>query len=107
MASLSLRTFLRAVVLRATADSSTPAAVCEGIISGNFTSSVIDGRTVIETAEAGGATKFLLPSGLTPGEIMNMAARALDWIEAQPNPAAPGLPTEIKRLRPCFSRVTL
>ena len=107
MGALSMRTFVRAVVLKATADSITPAAVCKAIVSGNFESSVINGRTVIETAEAGGATKFLLPAGLTPGEVMNMASRALDYIESQPNPAAPALPTEIKRLRPCFSRVTL
>ena len=107
MATLSLTTFVQAVILKARRDGATPAAVAEGILSGNFASAVVNGRTVIRTSEAGGSTEFALPQGLTPAELIDLAGRALRWIESEPDPANPGLPRPVKRLRVCFDRATL
>lgn len=106
---VSLRTFIRTVRLQAESvgGSATPASICEGLLTGLFESSIENGRTIIRSAEAGGMTEFAIPAGLTPSEVMNLATQALDWIEAQDTPENPELPTDVRRLRPCFSRVTL
>lgn len=107
MAKLSLTTFVQAVILKARRDGTTPAAVADGILSGNFASAVVNGRTVIRTSEAGGSTEFALPAGLTPPELIELAGHGLRWIESQPDPANPGLPRQAKRLRVCFDRARL
>lgn len=107
MARISLRTFIQIAQLKATKESTTAKAVVESIVLGAFESSVVNGRTVIRSVEGGGETEFSLPEGLTPAELIELAGRALEWIEAQTDPNNPGLPQTVKRLRVCFNRGTL
>lgn len=107
MGSPSLRTVLRAIALHAESAGKAPAEVARALVLGQFQSSVLNGRTVIRTSEAGGNTEFSLPEGLGPGEVMELGARALDWIEAQTDPTAPGLPRVSRRLRAAFDRARL
>lgn len=105
--ALSLTTFIQAAQLRATQANTTAKAVIEAILLGQFTSSVANGRTIIQTAEAGGSVQFAIPDGLSPAEVMEMAGRALRWIESQPDPDNPGRPREIRRLRVSFDRAVI
>lgn len=104
---LSLTTFVQLAKLRATQASTTPLAICQAIALGQFTTSITNGRTVIETAEAGGMVKFEIPQGISPAEVTELAAKAIRWIEAQPNPANPAVPRPIRRLRATFNRAIL
>lgn len=93
--------------MQAAATSTTPALVAKALVLGHFTSSVQNGRTVIRSSEAGGLTEFAFPDGLTPGEVIEVAGRALEWIEAQADPLVPALPRISRRLRFCFDRASL
>jgi hypothetical protein len=105
--ALSLTTFIQAAQLRATQANTTAKAVIEAILIGQFTSSVAKGRTVIQTSEAGGSVQFAIPDGLSPAEVMEMAGRALRWIDSRPDPNNPGLPREVTRLRVSFDRASI
>ena len=107
MAQVSLTTFIQAANLKAAKDGVTVKAVVEAIVLGQFESSVVNGRTIVSTSEAGGSVEFSLPEGLTPGELLELASAALRWIEAQADPDNPGVPRQVKRLRACFDRATL
>lgn len=104
---ITLSTFVRAAQLKATQGDTPLRAVLEGILIGHFKSTVANGRTVIATTEAGGSTQFTLPAGLTPPEVMEMAGRALRWIDSRPDPANPGLPNTVKRLRVSFRKARI
>lgn len=104
---MNLRTFVHALTLRAGAASKTPAEVARAIVLGQFTSAVENGRTLIRTNEAGGGVEFVIPEGLTPANIIDLGTRALEHIEAQPDPTKPGLPRVTRRLRFTFDRASL
>ncbi len=105
--AISLTTFIQAAQLQATRSATTAKAVIEAILVGQFQSSVSNGRTIIQTAEAGGSVQFAIPDGLSPAEVTELAGRALRWIDARPNPNSPGLPREIRRLRVTFNRAQI
>jgi hypothetical protein len=91
--------------LRATADGKTLRAILEGILTRQFTVSIESGRHVVSTAEAGGATEFGMVPGLPPGKLISLASKALEWLDKPGNEASTtALPTQVKRLRPCYSR---
>jgi hypothetical protein len=104
---LSLTTFIQLAKLRATQASTTPRAIVEAIALGQFTTSVANGRTVVQTMEAGGSVQFEIPPGLSPVEVTELAGKALRWIDAQPDPNNPALPRQIRRLRATFNRAIL
>jgi hypothetical protein len=55
--AISLTTFIQAAQLQATRSATTAKAVIEAILVGQFQSSVSNGRTIIQTAEAGGSSE--------------------------------------------------
>jgi hypothetical protein len=103
MAAITLSTFIQALRLKAARDGKTPKEVAEAILLGQFNSSVVNGRTVIQTSEAGGSTQFTLPSGLTPADVMELAAEVI----RRNVTADSALPQRVHRLRVCFDRATL
>jgi hypothetical protein len=105
--AISLTTFIQTAQLRATQAGTTAKAVIEAILVGQFQSSVSNGRTIIQTAEAGGSVQLAIPDGLSPAEVTELAGRALPWIEARPDPNNPGLPREVRRLRVTFGRARI
>lgn len=62
---------------------------------------------MIRTSEAGGSTDFVLPAGLEPAELLELAVRALEWVQAQPEPDNPALPGRIRHYRVCFDKATI
>jgi hypothetical protein len=103
MAAITLSTFILALRLKADRDGKTPKEVAEAILLGQFSASVVNGRTVIRTSEAGGSTEFALPTGLTPAEVMELAAEAIR--RNVTTTSAP--PQRTRRLRVCFDRASL
>ena len=99
--------FLQGTMLKAAKDGLTPQVVLETILRGLFEATIVNGRTVIRTAEAAGSTDFVLPEGLTPIEVMNLASLTLAYVLAQPDPSHPALPRIVKRFRFTFDRAQL
>jgi hypothetical protein len=69
--AISLTTFIQAAQLRAAQAGTTAKAVIEAILVGQFQSSVSNGRTIIQTAEAGGSVQFAIPDGLPLRKSLN------------------------------------
>ncbi|MFM7103090.1 MAG: hypothetical protein ACKO3N_18215 [Verrucomicrobiota bacterium] len=101
-----MSTFVRAAKLKATAGGTSLRAVLECILLGQFNSSVVNGRTVISTSEAGGSVQFEILDGLGPARVAELAGEALDWLDSLPaeQQANPIPPRRIRRLRVSFSR---
>lgn len=104
---ISLSTFVQAANLKAAQANTTTRAVLESILLGHFSSTATNGRTVIATNEAGGSVQFVLPEGLTPTEVMELAGRGLRWIATRPDQDNPGVPKTIKRLRVSFRKARI
>ena len=80
MANVSLTAFIQAAKLKAAKDGVTVKAVVEAIVLGQFESSVVNGRTIVSTSEAGGSV-----------DLAGVALRSgLEWIEQ----ALPHVPPE-------------
>jgi predicted metal-dependent hydrolase len=100
-----LRAFIRAAQAQAVTigGSATAKSVLMIIITGQFTSTAQNGRTLIESSEAGGTVRFTIPNSLGPAEVTQLAEEAIEWLEA--NTAADGSTPalkRVKRLRFCF-----
>ncbi len=89
MAKITMPAFLLGTKLKAAKDGLTPQVVLETIVRGLFEATVVNGRTVIRTSERAGSTDFVLPEGLTPAEVLNLAQQTLAYVLAQPDPANP------------------
>ena len=107
MPQITMRAFLHGTTLKAAKDGVTPATVLKTILEGLFSATVVNGRTVISTSEAAGSTNFVLPDGLTPVEVMNLASEALIYVNAQSDPTNPILPGPVRRFRVTFDRAQL
>lgn len=82
-----------------------PKSALVPILTGHYTSSVQDGKTLIQTSEAGGSVQFMVPMGYGPLDIMALVEEAIQFIEAQPDPANINLKTKrVKMLRVSFGR---
>ena len=100
-----MRALVRAAILQGRQDQKSPQAVLEAVLLGQFTSSVTNGSTVVETSEAGGSVRFVLPGGLSPSEVITLMERAISWIELQTDPTNPALPRLTKRLFADFRQI--
>jgi hypothetical protein len=87
----------------------TPTQVLEGILLGKFNAEITDGKILIHSAEAGGATQFALLPDMSPAEIVDLLMETITWIQTQPDPANPCVypPRRIKRLRASFAKATI
>lgn len=81
-------------------------ALCQSLHRKHF-EIVRDGLVVTQTGEAGGTMELSFPPGISAAGIALLASRALEWIDAQPNPDKPRAPRRITRLRATFNRARL
>jgi len=100
---VDLRTFWRIIALQAARTGKTPRAICEALLLTQYSMSIENGRTVVETTDAGGSTRFGLPGSLNASEIAALASAALDHIDV----SGSTLPQAVRRLRPTFDRASL
>jgi|SRR5579884_956527 len=99
---LVVRAIVRAAI---EANQGNPKAALVQIISGHYSTSVSDGKTLVHAEEAGGAVQFMVPQGYGPLEIMALVEEAIQFIEAQPDQSNICLKTRrIKFFRFSFGR---
>lgn len=106
MAAITKAAFLRCAKLRVAqlGGGATVRSVIESIALGHFTSSVINGETIVSTSRDGVSVSVVFPDGMSPADLVNMASEVLEWIERQPDPNNPGNMESVRRLRVCFNR---
>lgn len=107
MAAISLRVFIQAASIYAQTEGVRVLDVCRGVLASKFRAAVVNGRTVLSATDEGSGTTWSLPDGLKESDVLELAGRAVEWIESRPNPASPGLPRRITRLRVTFDRASL
>lgn len=102
---------MRAMVLgavRTAVAPKTPIQVLEDIVIGRFRTEISDGKTVIAATEGGGSVTFSLPAELGPGDVTELAMRAIAFIRSCPDPNNPPLyPRIIRRLRASFAKAVI
>src|SRR5579884_1336965 len=97
---------IRAIV-RAAVDASpqNPKGALMPILTGHYSTSVADGKTLVHTEEAGGSVQFMMPQGFGPLDIMALIEEAIQFIDAQPDPTNICLTTRrIKKFNFSFGR---
>lgn len=102
------RFLLRNALVRAAKlhNPTSPQSALEHLIVGKFLVEVHDGKTVVRTEEAGGSI-FFATADLGPGQVLELAEEALQWLMTQTDPTNPPLnPRRITRLRASFGQVT-
>lgn len=104
---MTLRVFVRTCKLAAAEKGVTLRVILNGILSRQFSVLLEDGRWVVSTAEAGGATEFGEARGLPASRISTLASNAIDWLDEQGTETPDGLPEKVNRYRVCFGRYTL
>ncbi len=115
MASVSrqflIRGLVRAAKARATAlgGSNTLVSVLTGLLTTQFNLSVVNGRVIVSTAEAGGSVSFATGGEISsPEGFIALVEEALEWVEQQADPNNPNLsPRQVTRLRATFEHLTL
>lgn len=96
---------LRRLIIRGArlASPSDPKAVLSGYLSGNFTTTIKNGKTIVKVNGNGLDVEFLIPDSFTMSQIMEEVEQALTWLEAQSDPTdVTQLPRAIKRLQASF-----
>lgn len=102
-----IRHFARAAQIYARANQSTLRAVLNGIILRQFSTNVVDGRSVVSVAVGGTQTTFDAAGDFTPEGLICMANESLDWASTFPDPDNPDFTAQrVKRLRVSFARAT-
>lgn len=106
-----IRALVRAAKARATTlgGGATILTVLAGLLTTQFNLTLLNGRVVVSTAEAGGSVTFATGGEIsTPEAFMALVEEALEWVEQQPDPNNPNLsPRHITRLRATFENLTL
>jgi hypothetical protein len=70
--------------------------------------SVVNGQTILSTAEAGGSVTFTFDRAYTPAELATMAEEALEWVSTLVAPENPPLDVpRYNRLHPTFRKAVL
>lgn len=103
---MDLRTFWDICSAEADATGLTIKALCHSLHRKHF-EILRDGTVITQIGEAGGTTELNFAPGITASAIATLASRALEWIDAQPNPDKPRAPRRITRLRATFNRARL
>jgi hypothetical protein len=76
---LEVRILVRALKLQLTGGNSLVGAL-NALVTQKWAASVVNGQTVLSTAEAGGSVTFAFDRAFTPAELATMAEEALEWV---------------------------
>lgn len=83
-------------------------AALNALLLQKWTSSVINGHTVLSTTEAGGSVTFTFERAFTPAELAVMAEEALEWLNTLVDPENPPLDVpRYNRIHPTFHKAVL
>lgn len=78
------------------------------LVTSKWSSSVVNGQTVLSTSEAGGTVTFTFDRSFTPTDLVTMAEEALEWINTLVEPENPPLDIpRYNRLHPTFHKAVL
>ena len=98
---------IRALRLQLSGDQTLVAAL-EGLLTSKWACQVVNGQTILSTAEAGGSVVFTFERAYTPTELAVMAEEALEWVNTLPDPEHPPLDVpRYTRIHPTFHRAVL
>ena len=78
------------------------------LVTQKWAASVVNGQTILSTAEAGGSVTFTFDRAFTPAELATMAEEALEWVNTLVDPENPPLDVpRFNRLHPTFRKAVL
>jgi hypothetical protein len=78
------------------------------LVTQKWSASVVNGQTILSTAEAGGSVTFTFDRAFTPAELATMAEEALEWVNTLVDPENPPLDVaRYNRLHPTFRKAVL
>ena len=98
---------VRAVKLQLT-DGATLVSALNALVTQKWATNVVNGQTILSTAEAGGSVTFTFERAYTPAELAVMAEEALEWDNTLANPENPPLDVaRYNRLHPTFHKAVL
>jgi hypothetical protein len=79
-----------------------------GLVTQKWAASVVNGQTILSTAEAGGSVTFTFDRAFTSAELATMAEEALEWVNTLVDPENPPLDVpRYNRLHPTFCKAVL
>lgn len=67
----------------------------EALLVSNWSSTIVNGKTILTATEAGGSVTFTFDGAYTPAELAVMAEEALEWVNTSPDPENP--PLDVKQ----------
>ena len=98
---------VRALKLQLT-EGTTLVEALEALVTQKCAANVVNGQTVLSTAEAGGSVTFTFDRAYTPAELAVMAEEALEWVNTLADPEDPPLDVpRYHRLHPTFHKAVL
>lgn len=78
------------------------------LLTSKWSTSVVNGQTILSTSEAGGSVTFTFDRAYTPAELATMAEEALEWVNTLVHPENPPLDVaRYNRLHPTFHKAVL
>jgi len=78
------------------------------LVTTKWTTSVVNGQTILSTSEAGGSVTFTFDRAYTPTDLATMAEEALEWVNTLADPENPPLDVpRYNRLHPTFRKAVL
>ena len=78
------------------------------LVTSKWTTSVVNGQTILSTSEAGGSVTFTFDRSYSPTDLATMAEEALEWINTLVDPENPPLDVpRYNRLHPTFHKAVL
>ena len=78
------------------------------LVTSKWSSSVVNGQTILSTSEAGGSVTFTFDRAYTPADLATMAEEALEWLNPLVDPEDPPLDLpRYNRLHPTFHKAVL
>ncbi len=89
-------------------DGATLVSALNALVTQKWATNVVNGQTILSTAEAGGSVTFTFERAYTPAELAVMAEEALEWVNTLANPENPPLDVaRYSRLHPTFHKAVL
>ena len=84
------------------------ASALHALVPQKWAAKLVNGQTILSTAEAGGSVTFTFDRAFTPAELATMAEEALEWANTLADPEAPPLDLpRFNRLHSTFHKAVL
>lgn len=78
------------------------------LVTSKWSTSVVNGQTILSTSEAGGSVTFTFDRSYTAADLATMAEEALEWVNTLADPENPPLDVpRYNRLHPTFHKAVL